>query len=64
VDAGYRWVWGKFLLDLGGMAGAAVPVSITDTPLEPNGCRWEDSCLEESSTTAFAMATLNVGFFF
>ena len=64
VDAGYRWVWGSFLLDLGGMAGAAIPVSIEDKPIGEEGCRYVDSCLEESDTTPFAMATVDVGFFF
>jgi hypothetical protein len=63
VDAGYRWVWGTFLLDLGGLAGAAIPVSVTDTPIGPNGCRWENSCLENAETTGFAMAILDIGFF-
>jgi hypothetical protein len=63
-EAGYRWVWGKFLLDLGGLAGAAVPVSVKDTPVGPDGCYYSDSCLEESETTVFAMGMLNIGFFF
>jgi hypothetical protein len=64
VDAGYRWVWGKFLLDLGGVAGAAFVVSAKDTPIGPDGCAYSDSCLEESDTTAFGMGMLDVGFFF
>lgn len=63
VDAGYRWVWGKFLLDLGGIVGAAIVTGAEDRPVGPNGCRYSDSCLEEADTTIFGMGTLNVGFF-
>lgn len=64
ADIGYRWVWGKFLLDLGGMAGVAIPVAAEDTPVGFGGCRYFNSCLEESDTTFFGMATVDVGFFF
>lgn len=64
VDAGYRWVWGKFLLDLGGVIGAALVTGAEDRPIGSNGCRYSDSCLEETETTIFGMGMLNVGFFF
>ena len=63
VDAGYRWVWGSFLLDLGGIVGAAFPVGATDEPIGDEGCAYVDSCLEETETTPFAMGTLSIGFF-
>jgi hypothetical protein len=64
VDVGHRWVWGKFLLDLGGILGAAFVVSAKDTPIGEEGCAYVDSCLEEAETSAFGMGTLDVGFFF
>ncbi len=64
VDIGYRWVWGSFLLDLGAITGVAIPVVARDTPIGVSGCRFSDSCLEESETTFFGMAVVNVGFFF
>ena len=64
VDAGSRWVWGKFLMDQGGIAGAAFTVSAEATPLGADGCHWSDSCLEEKTTTPLMMGVLNLGFFF
>lgn len=64
VDIGYRWVWGKFLLDVGVLAGAAVGVAAEDVPINPGGCGFVDSCLGELNTTAFGMGVVDVGFFF
>lgn len=69
-DAGYRWVWGNFLLDLGGHLGAAFVTVAEDTPIGPSGeedpsagCVYADSCLEEADTMVFGMVVVDVGFF-
>lgn len=64
VDAGYRWVWDNFLLDVGGLLGAAIPVVSKDEPIGEDGCVYSDSCLEEAEPSFYGMAAVDVGFFF
>ena len=61
-EVGFRWVFGSFLLDVGGMLGGFFPISSSGTPIGPGGCPFEDSC-DGSDTTVFGMLVLDVGFF-
>ena len=61
-DIGYRWAFGRFLLGLGGMAGYMVVQSATTEDLS-NG---QDEFLYPNTAedTFYAMAVLDLGFFF
>ncbi len=50
-------------MDVGVLAGAAVVVSATDTPIGPDGCAYADSCLEQDETSTYGMGILSLGFF-
>jgi hypothetical protein len=64
AEGGYRWVWGTFLLDVGALLGAAIPIVSEDEPIGDDGCVYEDSCLEEADPALYGMAVIDVGFFF
>jgi hypothetical protein len=61
-DIGYRWAFGRFLLGLGGMAGYLLVQSATTEDLS-NG---QDDVLYSNTAedTFYAMAVLDLGFFF
>ena len=63
-ELGYRWVWGNFLLSVGGALGAGIPVSHEDTPIGENGCKYgNDSCPNERSVYPFGGISLDLGWF-
>ena len=62
AEAGYRWVFGRFILEPGVIGGAAVPISSTDVPVGFTGCTFEDSCLEERETFFYGLLRLSIGF--
>lgn len=61
-DAGYRWGFGRFLLGVGGMAGYLLVQSATTEDLSSG----QDERLypNTASDTLYAMAVLDLGFFF
>jgi hypothetical protein len=61
-DMGYRWVWGRFLLDLGGTAGYAIVQSKTTEDLSGG----QDPFLypNNAENQLYAMGVVDLGFFF
>jgi hypothetical protein len=60
IELGYRWVWGNFLLDVGGAAGYSLITSAeTEDQSDGEHRRLYDN---ESENTFYAMAVLNLGF--
>jgi hypothetical protein len=60
-ELGYRWVFGRFLVGLGLVGGAAVDIASSDTPIGPSGCAYEDSCNNARDPFPFGMLRLDLG---
>jgi hypothetical protein len=60
LELGYRWVWGNFLLDVGGALGYAIVTSAETEDL--SGGRDRQLYQNNAESTFYAMGTLNLGF--
>jgi hypothetical protein len=62
LDIGYRWVWGHFLLEVGGSAGYTLVQSATSEDLSGD----EDAYVypNETEDTLYVMGVVGIGWFF
>ena len=60
-EAGYRWIFGKFVLSVGGGAGLSIPIAASDEPIGDNGCVYDNSCEEERDMGFVVLANVELG---